>query len=263
MIGQHKNLMKVQKWVKNNSFPRFLIIEGLAGSGRLTLSKEIIKRLKASGIIAENNSIDTVRQIIASAYNNSSPCVYIFRDVDDMSVGAKNALLKVVEECPNNAYFIMTVQNIETVLPTLRSRATSIQMEGYSLEERKQFTDNDELLVYGRTPLELKTPLEDLHAAQALVREVITILEGGGKGTDLLRCCSQLKNKEADKGVDCKIFYRVFTLSSTAAVLPREYLLYLKELDRAMQNKSINHKAALEVFLLKTYTGILEGNRRE
>ena len=56
-----------------------------------------------------------------------------------MSVGAKNAVLKITEEPPMNSYFIMTLQTVENMLPTILSRGTTFNIQPYS---------NDEILQY-------------------------------------------------------------------------------------------------------------------
>ena len=121
MIGQKNNINTLIQWRCNRSTPRFIIISGDEGSGRLTLAKIIIKMINAKGIIM-GNSISEVRETIENAYTITEPTFYIFRNSDDMSVSAKNALLKVVEEPPNNAYFIMTVQNIKNMHCTIINR---------------------------------------------------------------------------------------------------------------------------------------------
>ena len=95
MIGQKNNIKTLIKWRCNKSVPRFIIISGALGSGRLTLAKVIIKMINAKGIIM-GNSIDDVRNTIENAYRITEPTCYIFRNADDMRTEAKNALLKVV-----------------------------------------------------------------------------------------------------------------------------------------------------------------------
>ena len=45
MIGQNKNKELLMQWRMNKSVPRFIIIEGDEGSGRLELAKVIMKLL--------------------------------------------------------------------------------------------------------------------------------------------------------------------------------------------------------------------------
>lgn len=65
--------------------------------------------------------------------------IFIMPDVDNMSNAARNALLKVVEECPNNNSFIMTLEDENNTLETIRSRATIFHMDRYSSHELIQY----------------------------------------------------------------------------------------------------------------------------
>jgi hypothetical protein len=84
-------------------------------------------------------SVDSVREAVKNCYKCSAPTVYLFRDADRMSTAAKNAMLKITEEPPRQAHFIVTVQNAENMLETLRSRATNLQIAPYTAEELDLF----------------------------------------------------------------------------------------------------------------------------
>ena len=71
MVGQEKNIDTIIKWRLNRSIPRFIIIEGDRGSGRLTLAKIILDQIKATGIICENSksAVNDVRNNDYLNYN--------------------------------------------------------------------------------------------------------------------------------------------------------------------------------------------------
>ena len=209
MIGQKNNIKTLIKWRCNKSVPRFIIIAGDEGSGRLTFAKAILKTINAKGIIM-GNSISDVRDTIEQAYYITQPTCYIFRNADDMKNEAKNALLKVVEEPPNNAYFIMTVHNIDNMLGTIRSRGTVIKMEPYTMSEL-HFVSEDELkLEYCTNIGELQITHEEVQRTEDCVDDVLKALHEKS-GTKLLKACTQLKAKqtETDK-IDCLLFFKVF-----------------------------------------------------
>ena len=83
MIGQKNNLNTIKQWRCNKSVPRFIIISGDIGSGRLALAKVIIRMINAKGIIM-GNSIAEVRETIENAYTITDTTCYIFRNADDM-----------------------------------------------------------------------------------------------------------------------------------------------------------------------------------
>lgn len=142
MIGQKNNLEKIYKWRLNKSIPRFIVITGDDGSGRLTLAKTISKLISCTPVII-GNGVDEVRNVINSSYTVDSTTLYIFRSADKMRNEAKNALLKVTEEPPNNAYFIMILTSLENTLDTIKSRSVHIQMESYTKRDLQEALKTD------------------------------------------------------------------------------------------------------------------------
>ena len=133
MIGQSKLKERLKSLLEAEHFPRFTILVGERGSGRKTIIQETLGILGVCQMCSSD--VDSVREVIEQAYKQVSPVVYVFADADNMSVAAKNALLKVTEEPPNNAYFIMTMVMIDNTLPTIKSRATVLYMDTYTTEE--------------------------------------------------------------------------------------------------------------------------------
>ena len=111
MIGQKRLKEELNHIWNEGGLPRFMIIAGMKGQGKKTFAKEIAKSLSYN--IAEiDTKIDSIRSMIETAYSQTSPIIYLITDADDMSLGAKNSLLKVIEEPPQQAYFIMTLEVI-------------------------------------------------------------------------------------------------------------------------------------------------------
>ena len=136
MIGQVGLQSRIKQMIENDTFPRFSIIVGPKGSGKKTLLNELFE-----GIYLEDNKVDSVRKMIEMVYKIGNQ-TFIMPDADTMSNAAKNALLKVIEECPNNNYFIMTLEDANNTLDTIRSRGAIFHMVPY--------TKND-LFEYGTT----------------------------------------------------------------------------------------------------------------
>ena len=89
-----------------------------------------------------NYSVTTARDIIADAYvkpNNSSGCkVYIFADCHNVDLRTQNALLKLIEEPPDYAYFIFTSGSKSEFLPTIISRCVCFNTSPCTEEEAEQ-----------------------------------------------------------------------------------------------------------------------------
>ena len=135
LVGQ-KNLLKQIDWMCSaNCFPRFAIIVGDNGEQEKQIARCIAKKIDSFYVELADNKIDSIREVIEQAYKISNQTVYVIPNGDDMSVPAKNALLKVTEEPPNKAYFIMMLQDINNTLDTIKSRATTFTMEPYSKKD--------------------------------------------------------------------------------------------------------------------------------
>ncbi len=137
MIGQKKLLSKIEKLV-SSSFPRFTLLVGAKGSGKKLVCREIANKLNYP-LVPIGIGVEEVREVITNSYRNTEPIIYIIPDTDKMSLAAKNALLKITEEPPQKAYFILTVTDLLNTLPTLKSRACVLCMDGYDTEELREY----------------------------------------------------------------------------------------------------------------------------
>lgn len=147
MIGQHNLQSRIEQLIENGTFPRFSILVGPKGSGKKTLAHELERLFNNWRVISDHVNvyelpdvkIDTIRDIITQSYKQVMTMLYIIPDADNMSNAAKNALLKVTEEPPNEAYFIMTLEDENNTLETIRSRGTVFHMDRYTPDEIEEF----------------------------------------------------------------------------------------------------------------------------
>lgn len=140
MIGQQNLINKINRLIETE-FPRFVILTGPKGQGKRTIAKYIATQLK-SNIIELDIKVDSIREAIKLSYEYTEPIIYLIPDADRMSLGAKNSLLKVIEEPPNNAYFILTLQTLQNTLKTIQSRCIHLPLNNYSEDELLQFINS-------------------------------------------------------------------------------------------------------------------------
>lgn len=142
MIGQEHLFEIWETMIQDDTVPRFSIIAGDRGSGKKTFVKFIQKRLQEEQGIAHyilgDIKIDDVRDMIEASHKLKKICFCIY-NADAMSLPAKNAMLKVIEECPNDNYFIMTLEDVHNTLSTIRSRARVYDMEPYTSVQIEEF----------------------------------------------------------------------------------------------------------------------------
>lgn len=82
--------------------------------------------------------VEEIRFIRSDVYKKPHEAqrrVYLLYGADTMSVQAQNALLKVLEEPPDYALFLLTCPSASSLLPTVRSRAQVVTLTPPSEEE--------------------------------------------------------------------------------------------------------------------------------
>lgn len=141
MIGQQKIKDTIDLQIKNNTLPHFLIFVGKKGSQRKELAEHIADTLKFDYMSITDLSTSNIRQIIEDVYKLNYDRVIAILNADEMRIEAKNALLKITEETPKHAIFILTVEHIDSMPETIQSRAAIYTMDKFSEEELKKYAD--------------------------------------------------------------------------------------------------------------------------
>ena len=135
MVGQEKNIKWVNTAIENDKVPKSIVIIGPKGSGKRTMAKFIAQKLNC--VYAPSDiKVDAIRQVIDTAYKTTDKVLYCFENADNMKNAAKNALLKVTEEAPTYAWFVMTLMDDSTLLPTIKSRSFVMNMQPYTAEDK-------------------------------------------------------------------------------------------------------------------------------
>ena len=88
---------------------------------------EIVRREKENA----GHTVDTMRALRARAAvlpNEAKRGVHIIDDADFMNIQAQNAMLKVLEEPPEHAVFVLLADNPQRLLETVRSRCETVSL---------------------------------------------------------------------------------------------------------------------------------------
>lgn len=78
--------------------------------------------LRCVCFIREDFKIEDAKEVISEAYKSESQTKTLILGAKSFTIPAQNALLKILEEPPNNIVFILLAPNKSTFLPTVRSR---------------------------------------------------------------------------------------------------------------------------------------------
>jgi DNA polymerase III subunit delta' len=186
-IGNGKVIERLRSKLQQNRFPHGLIFSGPEGVGKHTCALMIAKALNCTGgetqvppsmspdfcdecpnchkinsgthpdvmmIGVEEEAsqikIAQIRRILAML--DFQPLegrnkIFIIDPADLMNSEAANALLKGLEEPPENSYFILVTVNVQELLLTVRSRCQVYNFSPLTLDEIRRLGIDDELLV--------------------------------------------------------------------------------------------------------------------
>ena len=221
MIGQQHLQSRIDHLIENGTFPRFSIFVGPKGSGKKTLAHLVYQKFGTGMLSNIGISVDAVRQCIAQSYTvRGSQVIYLFADADNMSNAAKNALLKVTEEPPNNAYFIMTLEDANNTLETIRSRGTVFHMDRYTPSEIIQYitekygeTAEDNIKIFssicdtpGDADILAKCGVKSFYEyVQLVVNNIAEV-----SLANAFKIPSKIALKDGAEGYDLKLFWKAF-----------------------------------------------------
>jgi DNA polymerase-3 subunit delta' len=116
MIGQEKLKAHFEKLIAFDKLPRFILLVGSQGSGKRTLANWIVQESDIDYEFITDQKVDSIRSVIESALTLRDRKIFVFPNAENMNLSAQNAFLKTLEEPPNNAYIIMTVNNLLSIL---------------------------------------------------------------------------------------------------------------------------------------------------
>jgi replication-associated recombination protein RarA len=254
VIGQENLLKEIDKQIKQNTFPRFAILVGARGSGKKLLANHIGELLNAI-VIETGIGIDDVRAMIENTNKMVSTTLHIIPDADSMSIAARNAMLKVVEEPPNNAYFIMTLENENNTLSTIKSRGTIFNMDNYKADELELYSQSLELPQEAReiaidlcdTPGELNLLSSyDIEAFYDYVQLVVDNI-AEVSGANAFKIADKVALKDGAEGYDLKLFWTAF-IHNVVSTKDRKYWNAISITDKALQQLRI--RGVNRVFLM-------------
>lgn len=131
VIGQESIVKILKQQLETDNIFNCMIFSGVSGTGKTTVARIFANELNNNiGFpieidAASNNSVDNVRQIVASASERSVHCkykVYIIDEAHMLSIQAWNAFLKTVEEPPKYTIFIFCTTEPHKIPETIQNR---------------------------------------------------------------------------------------------------------------------------------------------
>ncbi len=200
IAGQRAIVRTLQNALNQNKIAHAYLFSGPRGTGKTTMAKLFAKALNCEEGLghqcnrctncnsvndgshpdvyeidaASNNGVEDVRQLIENI--NYAPIrgrykVYIIDEVHMMTQSAFNALLKTLEEPPQNVIFILATTEPHKVIPTILSRCQRYNFSKVSdrdITKRLKTVLETEVIPYEEEALKLLVSLADGGVRDAL-----------------------------------------------------------------------------------------------
>ncbi len=205
VVGQEHIIEILKKQIINNKVSHAYIFSGSRGTGKTSTAKVFSRAVNClepkngnpcneckscKSIIsgettdvvemdaASNNSVENIRAIrqeVMYATTNLKYKIYIIDEAHMLSTSAFNALLKTLEEPPENVIFILATTEEHKLLPTIRSRCIRFEFKKFNIEDivkRLEIVLKNENIKYDKEALEEIASLSD-----GGLRDALSILE--------------------------------------------------------------------------------------
>lgn len=160
IIGHGRQINMINAMLQRGTLPQVLIFSGLAGIGKRKIAIRLLADLadthpsrverglhpdciilspneKGTIPLGEDNEPGTVRQLInrLSSASGSGRYGVIIDGIENISLQGQNALLKTLEEPPENTLIIILTANKRLMLPTILSRASIVGFKELTKDE--------------------------------------------------------------------------------------------------------------------------------
>ena len=263
MIGQIQLQDDLNKIISEGKFPRFAIISGLKGSGKSLIADLISKQLGAT-ILHIGTDIDSIRTMIEQSYQLSDTAVYIIRNAEKISMQAQNTLLKITEEPPHKAYFILTTNDTQALLTTIRSRGTVFSMNVYSPNDIFEYarskhelsTDDikwvtDVCEAPGEVDLFFKYNVQEFRDYVDLVVNNVAVVSGSNS----FKIANKINLASDDSKYDLRLFWKIFITECMERMSkhPLKFASGIRVTNKYMaelRNSSLNTAMLFDMWLL-------------
>lgn len=141
LIGQESAIASLQSMIEKGNVPHFLLLSGPSGCGKTTVARimKTVLQCDDADFIERNcadfKGIDTVREI--RQHINLRPMagpvrIHLIDEAHKLTPDAQEALLKMLEDTPSHAYFILATTDPVKLKKAIHTRATEIVFQEVS-----------------------------------------------------------------------------------------------------------------------------------
>lgn len=143
LYGQGAVVSVLNKWIEKGKLPHTILMTGSSGCGKTTCARILRKHLgcKPQDFIEQNcadfRGIDDVRKIRNSI--GLAPVgkarMWLLDEFHQMGGPAQQAMLKLLEDTPAHAYFVLCTTEPNKVIDTIHTRSSVLKFKALSVDD--------------------------------------------------------------------------------------------------------------------------------
>jgi DNA polymerase III gamma/tau subunit len=187
IIGQDSAVEVLSNYVKRKSTPHFLLFSGPTGCGKTTLARIMANKLgcgdndltevNCASLKKPLNAVQDI-QMHMGMKAVAGPCrVWILDEVQALSRTrfAQQALLKILEDTAEGAYFMLATTDPDKLIKAIRNRATVIPVKFLSIKDMQTLLRS----ISKKAEIDLSEELEEaiIDAAEGSPRQALVMLD--------------------------------------------------------------------------------------
>ena len=144
IVGQAGAVSSLRMFIDNGNIPHAQLYKGPSGCGKTTAARVMKRALECGDAdfleinAADDKGIDIIRQIKKAAFLTpmaGEVRIFLLDECHKLTGDAQNALLKLLEDSPKRAYFILCTTDPQKVISTIRTRCTEIEFSSLTVVE--------------------------------------------------------------------------------------------------------------------------------
>lgn len=144
VYGNKEVVDSLKKYVDKKQVPQVILLSGPTGCGKTTVTRILANEVNAKDNnfvemdSAQFTGIDMIRDLRAKSRFKpigGGSKVFLLDEVHALSTNAQEALLKELEDTPQNVYYFLCTTNPEKLKPTLVGRCIHYQMQTLSKDD--------------------------------------------------------------------------------------------------------------------------------
>jgi DNA polymerase-3 subunit gamma/tau len=177
VIGQPTAVRILTDLVRTKKIPHAVLFTGPSGCGKTTLARILTTKLNCLENdccelnAADARGIDTIREIrrfMGYKAMAGSTRVWLLDEAHLLTNEAQSALLKILEDPPDHAYFMLCTTHEAKLLPTVRGRCTEVRVTSMFDAALRQL-------------VETAAEKEGLTLSKELLKQIVECCDGSGR----------------------------------------------------------------------------------